>query len=209
MEEAEVHKILTSIGHVMRRQILQKRSSHPVRWGGRSKVPMSLLVWTWPLKEARRRWLCMLLLDTLVILCLKENFSLKTPVLRESPLPQVVLFKKTTLCMSSIMDSQRWLRSTRGKWRAIRISLEEVSTKDTILTLSSWMTKNQLERQLLLMRRQGALHQGTLSLCIDGSRASTSIPGLTDPTFRAKISQNFLTLWVWAWTRKWLASSGP
>lgn len=208
MAEAGVHRILTSI-EPAKRQILRKRSSHRVRWGGRSKAPMSLLAWTWPLKEARRRWPCMLLLDTLVILCPKENFSLKTPVLRESPHPQVELFKETTLCMLSIMDSQRWLRSTRGKWRAIRISLEEVSTKDTILTPSSWMTKNQLGRLLLLMHRQEALHHVTRRLCIDGSRASTFIPGLTDPTFRVKISQNFLTLWVWACIRKWLASNGP
>lgn len=187
MAEAGVHKILTSIEPV-KRQILRRRSSHPVRSGGRTRSPTSLSAWTWPLKEARRNWPCMQPLDTQVILCLKENFSLKTPALIGPPLLQVELSKETTLHMLSIMDSQRWLHSTRGKWRAIRISLEEVSTKDTILTPSSWMTKNQLGRQLHLMHRQEASHQDTLSLCIDGSRASTSFPGSTDPTFRAKIS---------------------
>ena len=215
MAEAGAHKILTSI-EAVKSKILRKRFSNLDKCWGRTKVPMpQLLAWTWPLKETRRRWKSWTRrtrinpANRLVTLCLKENFSLKTLVLIESPLPQAEHSKETTLCMSSIMVSQRWLLSTRGKRRAIRISIEEVSTKDMILTPSSWMTKNQLGRPLLIMFTQEASHQDTQSLSIDGSRVSTSIPGSTDPTFRAKISQNFLKLWVWAWILKWLASSGP
>ena len=195
MGVAGVPKILTSTGAV-KSPIHRKRTSNLNRWGGRSKGPMSLLPWTWLLKETRRRWPCMLLLDTQVILCLKESYSLKTPALRESPPTQVETFKETTLCMSSTMVSQRLLQITRGKSRAIRISLEEVSTNVTTLTPSSWMIKNPLARQLLPKLTQEVSHRDIPSLCIDGSRASTSIPGSIDPTFRAKNSQNFLTLWV-------------
>ena len=207
MAVAGAHKILTSTGAV-KSPILRKRTSNLYRWGGRSKAPMSQLARTWPLKETRRRWPCMLLQDTQAILCLKENFSLKTPALRESPLLQVETFKETILCMSSTMDSQRLLHSTREKSRGIRISLEEDSPKATTLIPSSWMIKNPLARQLLPKVSQEVSHRDIRSLCIDGSRASTFIPGSIDPTFRAKISQNSLTLWVWAWIRKWPASSG-